>query len=203
MKPLLNNTKNEKNLIFLLRYWRLNLFSNPIEDTLKRGDVVSLVSPKDPDECLLKRVIGLPGDIVKTIRYRKKFVKVPEGHCWIEGDNYNASYDSNAFGCVPIGLIIGQAKLIAYPKLNIIETKFNIIKSDMPEHRRLKKLKSKSENYFVDLKGEILKKKTFFIQNYNIGELEEYEECEIDEDDIDNDEDEFDEIDDDDDNEYF
>ena len=28
----------------------------------------------------------MPGDIVKTINYKKEYVIVPEGHCWIEGD---------------------------------------------------------------------------------------------------------------------
>jgi hypothetical protein len=28
----------------------------------------------------------MPGDLVRTINYKKEYVVVPEGHCWIEGD---------------------------------------------------------------------------------------------------------------------
>uniref|UniRef100_T1H1T8 Mitochondrial inner membrane protease subunit 2 n=1 Tax=Megaselia scalaris TaxID=36166 RepID=T1H1T8_MEGSC len=35
----------------------------------------------------IKRVVGLQGELVKTLSYKKEFVRVPEGHCWVEGDH--------------------------------------------------------------------------------------------------------------------
>lgn len=36
---------------------------------------------------------------------------MPEGHCWLAGDNINMSRDSREYGPVPLGLI--RAKAIA------------------------------------------------------------------------------------------
>ena len=38
------------------------------------GDIVVYVSPKDPTDCLIKRVIGLEGDIISSDRYSTEFV---------------------------------------------------------------------------------------------------------------------------------
>ena len=29
----------------------------------------------------------MQGDVVETLGYKKPFVRVPEGHCWVEGDH--------------------------------------------------------------------------------------------------------------------
>jgi signal peptidase I len=95
MKPLINSGP-KRNFVLVIRPIA-NLFGvPPMETILKRGDVVSVVSPKNPNDCFLKRVIGLPGDIVETITYKRKFVRVPDGHCWIEG----AIYYSKSFNKV-------------------------------------------------------------------------------------------------------
>merc|ERR1719362_2824552 len=44
------------------------------------GDIVVYVSPKDPTDCLIKRVIGLEGDIISSNRYKVPHLLVPEGH---------------------------------------------------------------------------------------------------------------------------
>ncbi|XP_009948703.1 PREDICTED: mitochondrial inner membrane protease subunit 2-like, partial [Leptosomus discolor] len=62
----------------------------------KRGSM--LKSPRNPEQKIIKRVIALEGDIIKTIGYKKKYVKVPHGHIWVEGDHHGHSFDSNAFG---------------------------------------------------------------------------------------------------------
>uniref|UniRef100_A0A8C3MZK0 Mitochondrial inner membrane protease subunit 2 n=1 Tax=Geospiza parvula TaxID=87175 RepID=A0A8C3MZK0_GEOPR len=59
-----------------------------------------LRSPRNPEQKIIKRVIALEGDIIKTIGYKKKYVKVPHGHIWVEGDHHGHSFDSNAFGPV-------------------------------------------------------------------------------------------------------
>ena len=81
MYPTINVNKKRRDYVFLLRPgFGLHgmLSARPIEDSLRRGEVVSFVNPKDPDECLIKRVVGLPGDIVKTYRYKRKYVLVFE-----------------------------------------------------------------------------------------------------------------------------
>ena len=40
--------------------------------------------------------------VYRTIGYKKPYVSVPKGHCWIEGDHRGKSYDSNRFGPVSI-----------------------------------------------------------------------------------------------------
>ncbi|KAH8118586.1 peptidase S24/S26A/S26B/S26C [Phellopilus nigrolimitatus] len=55
-------------------------------NTLRRGDVVSLESPVKPGQFIVKRVVGLPGDVVQTLPpYPEPEITVPAGHVWIEG----------------------------------------------------------------------------------------------------------------------
>jgi inner membrane protease subunit 2 len=79
MQPIINPSNESQDILLLCRV--------PIKlNHLKRGDVVSLTSPKYPNERLLKRIVGLPGDIVKTkYPFKREYIKVPPGHCWIEG----------------------------------------------------------------------------------------------------------------------
>lgn len=108
MQPVLN-PENSKVDYVLLNRWSVRTYE------LSRGDVISLVCPKDPDQKLIKRIVGLEGDIIKTIGYRKPFVRVPQGHCWVEGDHVGHSLDSNIFGPVALGLITAKASYIVWP----------------------------------------------------------------------------------------
>uniref|UniRef100_A0A8C3TZB6 Mitochondrial inner membrane protease subunit 2 n=1 Tax=Catharus ustulatus TaxID=91951 RepID=A0A8C3TZB6_CATUS len=72
-------------------------------------------SPRNPEQKIIKRVIALEGDIIKTIGYKKKYVKVPHGHIWVEGDHHGHSFDSNAFGPVSLGLLHARATHILWP----------------------------------------------------------------------------------------
>ncbi|NWT92820.1 IMP2L protease, partial [Urocynchramus pylzowi] len=74
-----------------------------------------LRSPRNPEQKIIKRVIALEGDIIKTIGYKKKYVKVPHGHIWVEGDHHGHSFDSNAFGPVSLGLLHARATHILWP----------------------------------------------------------------------------------------
>lgn len=55
-------------------------------------------SPTNHKERNIKRITALPGDLVSTPYYDA--VVIPEGHCWVEGDNQAWSLDSRSFGPV-------------------------------------------------------------------------------------------------------
>uniref|UniRef100_A0A672TF13 Peptidase S26 domain-containing protein n=1 Tax=Strigops habroptila TaxID=2489341 RepID=A0A672TF13_STRHB len=52
------------------------------------------------DKELLRKLRGKKEAYRRTIGYKKKYVKVPHGHIWVEGDHHGHSFDSNAFGPV-------------------------------------------------------------------------------------------------------
>uniref|UniRef100_A0A8D2MGK7 Mitochondrial inner membrane protease subunit 2 n=1 Tax=Zonotrichia albicollis TaxID=44394 RepID=A0A8D2MGK7_ZONAL len=81
----------------------------------KSCKLIGYRSPRNPEQKIIKRVIALEGDIIKTIGYKKKYVKVPHGHIWVEGDHHGHSFDSNAFGPVSLGLLHGRATHILWP----------------------------------------------------------------------------------------
>ncbi|XP_078232959.1 mitochondrial inner membrane protease subunit 2 isoform X3 [Pogona vitticeps] len=70
MQPSLNPEETRICDIVLLNHWSIRNYE------VQRGDIVSLV----------------------TISYKKKYVKIPHGHVWVEGDHHGHSFDSNAFG---------------------------------------------------------------------------------------------------------
>ncbi|OEL32059.1 hypothetical protein BAE44_0006922 [Dichanthelium oligosanthes] len=63
------------------------------------GDVVLFKCPSNHEELFVKRLIALPGEWVQ-LPGSPKVTKIPEGHCWVEGDNAARSRDSRAFGPV-------------------------------------------------------------------------------------------------------
>lgn len=54
MQPALNPDRSSTDYVFLNR-WAVRTLD------IKRGDIVSLISPKDPDQKLIKRVVGIQG----------------------------------------------------------------------------------------------------------------------------------------------
>lgn len=50
-----------------------------------------------------------------TKGYKSNVVRVPEGHCWVEGDHTGHSMDSNSFGPVSLGLVTAKATHIIWP----------------------------------------------------------------------------------------
>ncbi|XP_020690685.1 mitochondrial inner membrane protease subunit 2-like, partial [Dendrobium catenatum] len=61
------------------------------------GDVVIFQSPSNHKQIYVKRLIALPGE---WIRVASDMLKIPDGHCWVEGDNSSSSLDSRYFGPV-------------------------------------------------------------------------------------------------------
>lgn len=104
-----------------------------------RGDVVVFVAPPNPTQDYIKRIIGLPGDVISiqdtkvTVNdqvLRESYVDpqrqgnpyapitqltIPQGAYFVLGDNRNGSSDSRDWGCVPQQNIIGRAALVYWP----------------------------------------------------------------------------------------
>lgn len=83
---------------------------------LKRGDLVTYISPLDPTRMVCKRLIGLPGDVICVdptgmVAPSTEHVVIPKGHLWLAGDNAEMSRDSREYGPVSMGLVKG--KLVA------------------------------------------------------------------------------------------
>lgn len=58
-------------------------------------------SPFDPSKMLMKRVIAIEGDWIKT-RDNKRIFGIPPNYLWVEGDNEEDKEDSNAYGPVSL-----------------------------------------------------------------------------------------------------
>lgn len=101
---------------------------------VSHGDVVIFHYPLNPSEDYIKRVIGLPGDVV-TVQNGQVTVNgyafdepyimapphynnswtVPENQLFVLGDNRNSSSDSHNWGFVPYENLVGKALLIYWP----------------------------------------------------------------------------------------
>lgn len=107
-----------------------------------RGDIIVFHFPLNPDEELIKRVIGLPGDhisvqsgilsvngqvinepyIASTPSYSGEW-DVMDGKLFVLGDNRNNSNDSKDWGLLPLEKVVGKAVVIYWPPpmWNVIE----------------------------------------------------------------------------------
>ncbi|SZF02382.1 unnamed protein product [Blumeria hordei] len=86
---------------------------------VKVGDVVSFASVIKPRERVIKRIIGMPGDFVLRDTpgksHDQRMIQVPEGHCWVTGDNLEYSRDSRHYGPVPLALVYGKVLATVFP----------------------------------------------------------------------------------------
>lgn len=81
--------------VVLLQRWSISLHQ------YKRGDVVTLYSPQNPDLLTTKRIVALEGDLVTPLPPSGPTpVRIPPGHCWVEGDSRFNTKDSNTYGPV-------------------------------------------------------------------------------------------------------
>jgi signal peptidase I len=127
MLPQLHD--GERLLVNKLVYYKIQSIS---WGHIERGDIVVFWFPNDPDKSYVKRVIGLPGEMVE-IRNGKVFVdgkelnedyldkdynqslpstppkKVEEHHYFVMGDNRDNSSDSRYWGLVPEKYVYGKA----------------------------------------------------------------------------------------------
>eukprot|EP01134_Creolimax_fragrantissima_P006115 CFRG6115T1 len=104
--------------------WTIVLYWNPSFTWLnykyykpRRGEIVMIRSPIDPKELVVKRIIGLDGDIIRK-RPSAEAVeskRIMPGQMWVEGDNLIRSEDSNKYGQIPINLIEGRVAWVIYP----------------------------------------------------------------------------------------
>lgn len=85
--------------------------------SFQRGDIVMFRSPTDPEKILTKRIVGLQGEQIasKSPPYPKPNVTVPRNHLWVEGDNTFHSIDSNTFGPLSQGLVVGKVVSVIWP----------------------------------------------------------------------------------------
>lgn len=88
-----------------------NKLINPKD--IKRGDLVTYLSPLDPTRIVCKRVVGLPGDIIcvdptSELAPSTEHVIIPRNHVWLSGDNALMSRDSRVYGPVSMALIKGR-----------------------------------------------------------------------------------------------
>lgn len=114
--------------------WVVTPFGDP-----ERGDIV-VFNPPDDDKPYIKRIVGLPGDVVEFadgnvivngMRLNEPYIQegitrcpggicdepitVPEGHVFVLGDNRRNSEDSRFFGPITVESIIGKASLVYWP----------------------------------------------------------------------------------------
>lgn len=126
MEPLIKN--NERVIVNKLTY----KFSK-----IKRGDVVVFWYPYNPNKSFIKRVIGLPNEIIEirdgnifvnSKKLNEPYIKeqfkshenmepisIPSGFYFVLGDHRNSSNDSRVGWLVPEKYIYGKALLVYWP----------------------------------------------------------------------------------------
>lgn len=120
----MDNTLKDKDILLL------NIIDYKLNDNIKRYDIVVI---DNEDEFLIKRIIGLPGDIVRCIdnelyingkKIKEDYtlgktsdfeIKVREGEYFVLGDNREVSLDSRYFGSFKKEQIKGKTTHILFP----------------------------------------------------------------------------------------
>ncbi|KAG8722493.1 hypothetical protein FRC08_001549 [Ceratobasidium sp. 394] len=100
MQPALNpDGPHQRDMVWVDR-WNITA-----RRRYRRGDVVSLKSPLDPNLIIVKRILALGGDVVSELvppeqkmpeqrcsqvdtlpPYPDKQVRIPDGYAWVEGE---------------------------------------------------------------------------------------------------------------------
>ncbi len=120
----------------------------------QRGDIIVFKYPRDPSEDYIKRIVGVPGDVIEVrnkqlYRNGEKVVEsyiqhidagqgppwrdnmrpvvVPAGKYFVMGDNRDGSADSREWGFVPRENIQGKAWIIYWSWKSFTEVRWNRI----------------------------------------------------------------------------
>ncbi len=117
------------------------------------GDIIVFRYPKDMSQDYIKRVVGVPGDVIEMrdkqlYRNGEKVVEpyirntssrivpgidtmsprvIPEGHYFVMGDNRDESSDSRDWGLVPRENIQGRAWIIYWSAGGLTDIRWNRI----------------------------------------------------------------------------
>ena len=131
-----------ENLSRFVPFFRSNGYSSPF-GTPNRGDIIIFEYPPDPSKMFVKRVIGVPGDIIQidngvvylnnekllepylTNSYSGQSIgpiTVENNTFFVLGDNRSESNDSRNGWLVPYENILGKAWILYWPinKLSLI-----------------------------------------------------------------------------------
>jgi signal peptidase I len=108
----------------------------------ERGEVIVFRSPLDADVLMVKRVIGVPGDVVDSRLGRVRVgghtlpepyllraaasgaieaQVIPANAYYVLGDNREDSLDSRTWGYVPRDLIVGRARLVLWSSPHLLD----------------------------------------------------------------------------------
>lgn len=112
----------------------INKFSYRVGEP-QRGDVVVFHYPRDPSRDFIKRVVGLPGEVVEIregqvyidgellpeltevqpAAYNTRATKLGADEVYVLGDNRPNSSDSHSWGPLAMDLIVGEVVLSYWP----------------------------------------------------------------------------------------
>ena len=100
-----------------------------------RGDVIVFRAPTNDSELIVKRIVGVPGDLIDSRLGRVRVGEhtlpepyvlnqattgaisaqiVPADSYFVLGDNRDSSYDSRHWGPLPRRLVVGRARMVLW-----------------------------------------------------------------------------------------